>query len=119
MKNTSQEKPVSIPIEVTPIDIHAIIQFCFAESNGDAVTAARLLQRRALADRELFTAITEPVLPGACWDLIRRYCMSEKRTITTMMSQEKMGQERIEQLAKANIHSLFDFLLKINNLIHL
>lgn len=96
-----------------PINVSVFVQSCFEQAKGNAEQAYDLLIGAARKDRELFIAITEPVLPGACWNLIRRHCHQERRQITRVFSQERSGPERIQRLAEANLSHLFNMALPI------
>lgn len=56
-------------------------QSALLDAEGDVPRATRLFAERVRRSREMRDALTEPLINGACYDLIRRVCIKERRKI--------------------------------------
>jgi hypothetical protein len=65
------------------IDVPALAARELAANTGDVAGAAKAMETKARANPALWMALTDSLLPQACYDAIRAQCRKERRTIWT------------------------------------
>ena len=74
-----------------------LAQEAMEQVGGDVIAAAKILERKARADTDVWIAVTQTLIATACYDACRAVCRSERRQIWVQENYSKSGNgERVK-----------------------